>query len=63
MSLHFISQDPANEHRIQWTREEGLSDIKQLEILSQDAQVGHALDYVKHWEQDISFDKVPQRII
>lgn len=70
MSLHHIASD--NEASmgdgltIKWSREEALSDITQVEIISSSSDsssMGQTFDYVKRWDQNLSIDKVPQRIL
>jgi len=69
MSLHHIASD--NEASmgdgltIKWSREEALSDITQVEIISStdSSSMSQTFDYVKRWDHNLSIDKVPQRIL
>jgi hypothetical protein len=45
LSLHLLQ---TNERQVlKWTREEGLSSIKQVEILDPEAEVSHKFEYIK----------------
>ena len=65
LSLHRI-QGTKNNWNTAWTRQEGLSTIKQMEILEQaenEDMVHGSFDYIKNWNQPVSFVNVPARII
>ena len=52
--MHLIQKTGSDaKHQLRWTREEGLSSIKQLEVLHEAAgnqQMAHSFEYVKHWK-------------
>ena len=50
ISLHFFEDT-----KLKWSREEGLSQLTQIELLDQVEKV-EPLDYIKHWQQDITID-------
>lgn len=54
LSTHLVQQSKTMQGlQLQWSREEGLSEIKQLEVLheaSDKVQMAHSFDYVKHWK-------------
>ena len=52
MSLHLISGEPG-QLLLRWSREEGLSNIRQLEFLdpsSENREVAHTFEYIKNWD-------------
>ena len=70
MSLHHIaSEDDASTQgplAIKWSREEALSGITQIELIAKasgSSETSQTFDYVKQWDHNLSFDKVPQRIL
>lgn len=47
-----------------WVREESLSKIKQVEVLSQDtAKVESSFEYVKSVKQPVALAEIPSRIV
>lgn len=68
LSLHFLlapSQDAGRGSQLFWTREEGLSDLNQVEILEQatDNEVIYRdFDYIRTWGAQNDLATVPQRI-
>ena len=58
MSLHYLDSDPeepmGSELLIQWSREEALSDIVQVEMASSQSGSAYAetFDYVKRWDHN-----------
>jgi hypothetical protein len=68
MSLHLLSADKVSGQglRLIWSREEGLSNLKQLEIVNEhpdNLKLEHNFDYVKHWNAEGSLAAAPQRIL
>ena len=68
MSLHLLSADKVSGQglRLIWSREEGLSNLKQLEIINEhpdNLKLEHNFDYVKHWNTEGSLAAAPQRIL
>ena len=64
-SLHFIGGEP-DHLSLKWSREEGLSSIKQLEIFdpsSDNRELSNTFDYIKAWDQGQTLDQIPQKII
>lgn len=69
LSLHLLmapSQDSDRGSQLYWTREEGLSDLKQVEILEQATDnelIFQNFDYIRTWGVQNDLASVPQRII
>lgn len=69
LSLHLLSAPSQNSGRssqLVWTREEGLSDLKQVEVLEQATDnelIFQNFDYIRTWGVQNDIASVPQRII
>lgn len=69
MSLHFLSAPSADSDRgsqLLWTREEGLSDLKQIEVHEQATDnevIFQNFDYIRSWGTSNNIASVPERII
>ena len=66
MSLHMLQGMPEKQLSVSWSRQEGLSAIKQMEVLEQaenEAKVHSQFDYIKSWTAPVSIAEVPVRII
>lgn len=68
LSLHMIEskgQRQIGQYHLSWSREEALSQIKQLEIVKSNTEAGpNVPNYVKHMNQGTdSIDKVPLKIV
>lgn len=69
LSLHLLnapSQDSDRGSQLVWTREEGLSDLKQVEIFEQPTDnelIFQNFDYIRTWGLQDGLASVPQRII
>jgi len=65
LTLHYVA-DKGQGLRLDWSREEGLSDIKQIEIVNEHAdnrRMEHHFDYIHNWNQDGTYANAPQRIL
>lgn len=69
LSLHFVfaaSPEAGHGSQLVWSREEGLSDLKQVEILEQapDNEVIYRdFDYIRTWGSSNDLASVPTRIV
>ena len=51
MSLHYLSSDATKQAvLLQWSREEALSQIIQVEIIDSMSEPSDTPDYIKHWQ-------------
>jgi hypothetical protein len=62
LSLHHIEAGDAQPFK--WVREEGLSQVRQVEVVNRDAvRIKTELDYVKNVNKKVSLAEAPARII
>ena len=68
--MHLLSRErkliSSKDLKLIWSREEGLSSIKQVEIINEhpdNIRMEHEFDYIKHWDTQSTFVNAPQRIM